>query len=275
MAITFDLDAGVAWATIDHPPSNLVDGEFFVALLDALATLEADPDVRVLVLRSADPDFFLMHGDVDMLREIAPPYVPPSEPNIAAATFTRLRTGRLVTIGLLNGIARGGGCELLCGLDLRFGSERSLVGQPEVALGILAGAGGTVRWPAAVGRGRALDILLTGRDVDADELLAIGWLDRLVPSADLDATGLEVARHIAAMPPEAVAAVKRIVDAPQDQALLAESDEIARLLASGGHRDRMTRFLAAGGQTREAETTRFQSILQSVLEAGPHDHDER
>ena len=266
MAMQVEVDDAVATVTIDHPPTNLVDGPLFVALLDTFDRLEADESVRVVVFRSADPDFFLMHGDVNMLRDLAPPYVPATEPNIAAATFTRLRTGRLVTIGLLDGIARGGGCELLCGLDLRFGSERSRVGQPEVALGILAGAGGTVHWARTVGRGRALDILLTGRDVAADELLAIGWLDRLVPSSDLEQTGHAVARRIAAMPAGAVAAVKRVIDAPPEEGLVVESDAVAELLSTGAHRERMDRFVAAGGQTREAEVLDMQTILDAVLE---------
>jgi enoyl-CoA hydratase/carnithine racemase len=159
----------------------------------------------------------------------------------------------------------GGGCELLCGVDMRFGSERAVVSQPEVALGIIAGAGGTVHWPAAVGRGRALDILLTGRDVEAQELYDIGWLDRLVSSAELEAVGLSVARRIAAMPTEAVTAIKRVVDAPRD-ALVVESNAVARLLATGDHRDRMERFLAAGGQTRTAETGPMTSIIDAILD---------
>ena len=266
MTLQVEIDGAVATVTIDHPPTNLVDGAFFVELLDTFGRLEADESVRVAVFRSADPDFFLMHGDVHMLRDLAPPYVSATEPNIAAATFTRLRTGRLVTIGLLDGIARGGGCELLCGLDLRFGSERSVVGQPEVALGILAGAGGTVHWARTVGRGRALDILLTGRDVAAEELLAIGWLDRLIPSDELERVGHAVALRIAAVPADAVAAVKRVVDAPADTALVEESDAVSRLLSTGEHRARMDRFVAAGGQTREAETKNLQPILDAVLE---------
>ena len=113
MTIQLETEAGVAVATIDHPPSNLIDATFFLALMDVVTTVEADPNVRVLVLRSADPDFFVMHGDVDLLREYAPPYEPSDEPNIAATTFSGLRSGRLVTIGLLDGIARGGGWKLL------------------------------------------------------------------------------------------------------------------------------------------------------------------
>ena len=149
---------------------------------------------------------------------------------------------------------------------MRFGSERTLVGQPEIVFGIIPGAGGTARWPEIAGRGRALDVLLSARDVAADELYAMGWLDRLVPSHELEATGLAVARRIAAMPPDAVAATKRVVDAPRDQAQAVESAEVTNLLASGIHRDRMTRFLGAGGQTREQEIARMQSILDVVLE---------
>lgn len=264
MALRWELDGGVALVTIDHPPTNLVDGALIGDLLRLLGEVEDDPAVRVLVLRSADPDFFLMHGDVELLQVAQPPYVEATEPNIAAATFARLSSGRLVSIGLLDGIARGGGCELLCALDLRIGSERAVVGQPEVAMGILPGAGGTARWPGLVGRGRALEIILSGRDVGAEELLAIGWLDRLVPSLGIELAGLDLARRIASMPPEAVAAVKRVVDAPDPA--VAESDELARLMAAGGHRERMARFLAAGGQTREAETSRMASLIGAMLD---------
>lgn len=268
MAITVEVDAGVAVATIDHPPANLLDGEFFIAVLDLLGRLEDDPDVRVVVFRSADPDFFMMHGDVNLVMTVEVPAPEPGEPNISGATFARLHTGRLVTIGLIDGIARGGGCEVLTAMDIRFGSERALVGQPEVVFGIIAGAGGATRWPEIVGRGRgrALDVLLSARDVAADELYAMGWLDRLVPSAELEPTGLAVARRIAAMPPAAIAATKRVVDAPRTQALAVEGHEVGRLLATGVHRDRMQRFLDAGGQTREHEIGRMQSIIDTVLE---------
>jgi enoyl-CoA hydratase/carnithine racemase len=263
MALRWELDGGVALVTIDHPPTNLVDGELIGDLLRLLAEVEPDPAVRVLLLRSADPDFFLMHGDVELLQDVAPPYAGEvTEPNVAAATFDRLSSGRLVTIGVLDGFARGGGCELLCALDLRLGSSRAVVGQPEVAMGILPGAGGTARWPRLVGRGRALEIVLSGRDVGAEELLRIGWLDRLCE--DVEAEGLALARRIASMPPESVAAVKRVVDSPTP--LVTESDELARLMATGGHQDRMRRFLAAGGQTREGETSHMASLLDAMLD---------
>lgn len=274
MLLSTSTSAGVVTVTIDHPPSNLVDGPFIQALLDVLARSEADPDVRVLLFRSADPDFFLMHGDVEQILAIPTGhYAPATEPNAAAAAFQRLSSGRLVTIGLLDGTARGGGCEFLSALDLRMGSPRSVLGQPEVAMGILPGAGGTARWPRLVGRARALDILLSGRDVGAQEALDIGWLDWLVPRPDLDAAGAQLAGRIAAMPAGSIAAVKRVVDislSSLHQALVAESDALAALLSQGAHQAPMRAFLAAGGQTREGETERMPQLLSAMLDR-PHE----
>ncbi len=275
MVLTTAISAGVATVTIDHPPSNLVDGAFIGALMELLARAEPDPEVRVLLFRSADPDFFLMHGDVEQI--LAMPtgqYTPQLEPNVAARTFERLSTGRLLTIGLLDGAARGGGCEFLSALDLRLGSPRAVIGQPEVPMGILPGAGGTARWPRLVGRGRALDILLSGRDVDAQEALGIGWLDWLVPAADLEAEGAELARRLAAMPANSIAAVKRIVDVSLGSlqpALIAESDALADLTSNGYHHAPMRAFLAAGGQTREGETQHMSELLAAMMEGTNRD----
>jgi enoyl-CoA hydratase/carnithine racemase len=261
---------GVWTVTIDHPPSNLVDGGFIGGLIGLLGAIDADGGVRVVVFRSADPDFFLMHGDVEaILRMPVGAHVPATEPNIAAATFQRLTASPVVSIGVVDGAARGGGCEFLTALDLRVGSPRTVIGQPEVAMGILPGAGGTTRWPHVVGRARALDIVLTGRDVEAEEALAIGWLQALVPSSKVDAHADALARRIAAMPAESVAAVKHVVDlSGRDQAaaLTAETDALGRLTASAAHHVPMRRFLAAGGQTREGETARMAEIFEAMLE---------
>jgi enoyl-CoA hydratase/carnithine racemase len=275
VVLVTEVESGVATVTIDHPPYNLVDGAFIGALVGLLDKLENDPAVRVLVFRSADADFFLMHGDVEQILAIPPgPHNPASEPNAAAALFQRLSKSRLVSIGLLDGAARGGGCEFLSALDLRLGTPRAIVGQPEVAMGILPGAGGTVRWPRLVGRGRALEIMLTGRDVLADEALAIGWLDRLVPALELPTEGQRTARRIASMPAASIGAVKRVVDislTSPEAALVAESDALGELLASGHHRAPMQAFLAAGGQTREGELHQMNNLVESMLSPLEHE----
>ena len=272
MALSWLIEAGVATVTIDHPPLNLVDGQFIGELIALLAAVENDPDVRVLLFRSADPDFFLMHGDAAMIAAIPhADYVPQTEPNIAAATFGRLSSGRLVTIGLLGAAARGGGCELLSALDIRVGSQRAVVGQPEVPMAILPGAGGTARWPRLVGRGRALELILTGRDIGAQEAYAIGWLDLMVTHDELDLEGLRLARRIAAMPAGSIAAVKRVVDVSLGglgPALVAENDALAQRMAAGEQRKAIARFLAAGGQTRDGERERMAEIVDATINPG-------
>src|SRR5436190_5710151 len=185
-----ELAEGVADVVIDHPPSNLVDGAFIGSLNGLLDVLEADDAARAVVFSSADPDFFLMHGDVQGI--LAMPvglHTATDVPNVASAIFERMHHSALVTIALVDGVARGGGAEFLAALDLRFGSERARLGQPEVGMGILPGAGGTARLPHLLGRGRALEVILTGRDVSAEEACQIGWLDRVVPRSELAAEG--------------------------------------------------------------------------------------
>lgn len=265
---------GVAWVTIDHPPDQLVDGGFFGALAATVPALEADPDVRVAVFRSADPDFFLMHADVHGILAMHAPTEPVRDPNPAAALLQRIHTSPLCTIGMIDGIARGGGAEFLTALDLRYGSTRTVLGQPEVPLGILPGAGGTVRLPRLLGRGAALELILTGRDVDAHEAAGLGWLDVVVEPAELAPTVTRLAERIAGMSAASIAAVKRVVDRSLggldavDDALTAEWDALTRLIADGNHRVPMERFLAAGGQTRAAERGSIDPLLDAVRDPG-------
>ncbi|MCU1483990.1 MAG: putative enoyl-CoA hydratase [Actinomycetia bacterium] len=266
-----EVDGGVVVVTIDHPPTNLVDGALVMGLAGLLDEVEPDESVKVLVFQSADPDYFLMHGDVELLVSIpAGTYQPVDRPNVAAALFDRLATSRLVSIGLLDGAARGGGCELLSALDFRYASPRSVIGQPEVPMGILPGAGGTARWPRLVGRSTALEILLTGRDVHASEALRLGWLHRMAPSARMADEAMALARRIARMPAGSIAAVKQVVDASLSgmaDALTTESDALARLMATGAHHDPMRRFLDAGGQTRDGERLRMATIVDAMLDS--------
>jgi len=271
--LRWELTAGVAEVLIDHPPTNLVDGAFVVALRDLLDALEHDAAARVLVFSSADPDFFLMHGDVHAILAI-PPGPPPraSGPNVAAALFERLHRSHLVSIAAIDGAARGGGAEFLAAVDLRFGSERAVLGQPEVAMGILPGAGGTARLPHLLGRSRALDVILTGRDVGAEEAVRIGWLDRVLPHDAMGREARAVAHHIAAMPSASIAAVKRVVDTTAssfEHALVEETDAFGVLTAAGGHVAPMQRFLQSGGQTREGETTRWDEIMRATRDEPP------
>ena len=267
------VDGHVADVSIDHPPSNIFDDQFTVALRDLLDRCEADPDVRVLLFHSADPDFFVMHGDAraTLAMQVAPgTEVAAPDPYAAqAALLERVHRSRLVSIAAIDGAARGGGAELVSALDLRIGGPRTVFGFLEVAMGLLPGWGGPARLPRLLGRSRALDVILTCRDVGAEEALAMGWLDRLVPSDRVIVEAGCVARRIGAMPGESIAAVKAVVDTSlggMADALVAESTMLTRLLAAGGYRRRLERFLAAGGQERDAERDGFEGLVQAMID---------
>ncbi|MDG2307695.1 MAG: enoyl-CoA hydratase/isomerase family protein [Candidatus Binatia bacterium] len=258
---------GIAQVTIDVTPLPLLNVELFIELFGLLDRLEGEADLRVAVFRSANPDFFLMHADAQALLQMQPSTERPAEPNGGVALFERLRRLSCATIGVLDGAARGGACELLYAMDMRIGSTRAVVGQPEVALGLLPGGGGTVRWAKALGRARALELLLTGRDMDAEEALAVGWLQAVVPPHGLDDEADRLARRIARMPAASITEIKRVVDValgPIEDAILAETQALARLMAAGQHVEPIRRFLAAGGQTRGPEVDDFQKIVDET-----------
>jgi enoyl-CoA hydratase/carnithine racemase len=268
-----ETEHGLAIVTIDNPPTNLVDGVFVMGLLSLLDALDDRPGIRVVVFQSADPDFFLMHGDVNALLQIPKSnHHPVDAPNIAALAFERLSTSAYLSIGLVDGAARGGGCEFLSALDIRYGTPRTVIGQPEVPMGILPGAGGSTRLPRIVGRDHALEMILTGRDYDADDALALGWLTAIVDRELIDDYVLGIARRVAQMPAASVAAAKRVVDASLGsavQALVTETNELGTLTASGAHHEPMRRFMDAGGQTRDGETTRMAEIVDAMLDGNP------
>lgn len=258
---------GVATVVMDNPPTNLVDGTLIAGLAQMMDALEPDRDVRAAVFASADLDFWLMHGDVRMMltgdhsgQAVAP--------NFAARLFERVHSARIFTVAALDGAARGGGAEFAAALDMRIGTGRTVIGQPEVAMGILPGATGSARLPRLIGRSRALELILTGRDLTAGEALDAGWLDRVVDGASLMDEAEALAHRVASMPTASIAAVKRVVDTSLgslDAALVAESTELASLLGAGAHRQPMQAFLDAGGQTRGAESSAFPSLVDRML----------
>jgi enoyl-CoA hydratase/carnithine racemase len=251
------VDDGVATVTIDHPPINLFDVALMRDVDAASRALADDPAVRVVVLESANPDFFIAHADVALIERLPAPDTRPTEIGFFHAMVERFRTMPKATIAKVAGIARGGGSELVLSCDMRFGAlGRTVLAQPEVALGILPGGGGTQRLPRLVGRARALEIVLGCDDVPADLAERWGYLNRALPPAELDPFVDRLARRIASFPPEAVALAKASVDAAMPSplpGLLDEAHAFNRTLAVPETRRRMRAFLELGGQTPEVE----------------------
>lgn len=265
--VRVEIAAGVATLTLDRPPLNLFDPEMQADLAAALDRVEADPAARAIVVESAVPGYFVAHYDVAaILAEEG------GAPRTAIGPFNalmrRLRTIPKPTIGKVGGAARGGGCELLLALDMRFGSlEGARFSFPETALGILAAGGGTQLLPALVGRARGLEMLLGGEDLDAATAERYGLLNRALPEAELDGFVAALAARVAAHPPAAVAVAKLAVEAavpePRGSGLALEALLLDLLKAAPETRERLRRFLAAGGQTPAGEAD-FAALLDAI-----------
>jgi enoyl-CoA hydratase/carnithine racemase len=258
-ALRIDIEGGVARATIDHPPINLLDLKLLIELDTFSREVEADDDIKVVVLESADEAFFIAHADVELILRIPPgaSNEPVTELGLFHAMVERFRTMPKLTVAVIDGIARGGGAELASSFDLRFASvERGVLAQPEVALGIIPGGSGTQRLPRLVGRARALEIVIGCMDVDAATAERWGWVNRALPRVDLRPFVDELTSRVAAMPATAIAAAKRSVDAAIADpvpGLLREWELFTGQLAQPEVIALMERFLELGGQTREAE----------------------
>jgi enoyl-CoA hydratase/carnithine racemase len=256
-ALRVRIDAGVAWVTIDHPPINLFDRTLITEMDRLGRAVEADPDVRVVVIESADPDFFIAHADVSLILGLPANGAPPSEPTFFQAMVDRFRTMPKATIAKIEGICRGGGSELALSMDMRFAAlGRAVLAQPEVAVGIIPGGSGTQRLPRLVGRSRALEIALGADDFPADLAERYGYVNRALPPGELGPFVERLARRIASFPAEAVAHAKASVlaaDAGVRDGLVAEARAFDACLALPEARRRMEAFLRMGGQTREVE----------------------
>ncbi len=217
--LTVDREDGIAWVTISHPPVNLLDVPMLMDLSrlvgDLAGPTEPADATRVVVLRSADPEFFIADVDLEMIKALPrEPQPYPTELGFFHAFVERWRTLPQVTIAQIEGRARGGGSELALSLDLRFAAiGRAVLSQPEVAIGIIPGGSGTQRLGRLLGRGRALEAILGCADFDAMTAERYGWVNRALPDDEIGPFVDQLARRIASFPPAAVRLAKQAVDA--------------------------------------------------------------
>jgi enoyl-CoA hydratase/carnithine racemase len=214
--IRAELRNGVLWAAIDNPPINLIDERFVADLIALLDDTEADGSARVVVFRSADQDFFIPHVDVQRIAQYTATAARSGGPDDVSlgALYRRLSEARPVTIALLEGRARAAGGELLYACDMRFASlERAVIAQPEVGLGTYPGAGAVQHLVRLVGRGRAMQIILAGEDLDAREAERIGVVNKALPDEELVPYVERLAERIAGFPEAAVRLAKRRINA--------------------------------------------------------------
>ena len=234
--ISTERHEAVALVTIDNPPMNALASALLDELEAEIETLDADDDVRVIVLRGGGERAFVAGADIKefpSLRESA------GEGGSARGIQKlghRMDAARTPFVAAIRGFCLGGGLELAMCCDLRVCADDARLGQPEIKLGLIPGGGGTQRLPRLVGHGRAMLLNLTGEFIDAETAYAWGLVEKVVPVEELGAAALEVAGQIAAQSPHAVAVLRELArttrDLPLEEGLRREADGFVRCLRS-------------------------------------------
>ena len=237
---------GVMVVTMTRPPANALGLPILDGLHEACAAAEAAGDVKVMIIASALDGFFAAGADIKHLSTID------AESFIAYGARMRTANDRIaaapwISIAAIDGLALGGGLELAMACAMRVAGSRARLGLPEVKLGLIPGAGGTQRLPQLVGRGRALDIMLTARQVEAPEALAIGLVDRLT-DGDVLKAALELAHDLSTMSLPAQLAVVRSVEAAfelsLDEGFAFEAEQEQGLFEHGEAAEGIAAFIA-------------------------------
>ncbi len=236
---------GVALVTLDRPEARNALSFAMLRQLDAaLAALDADEACRAIVITGAGTRAFAAGADVRELRDETPASLHAADPFSAVDRVATLRTP---TIAAVRGFALGGGCELAMACDMLIAGDDAAFGQPEILIGVIPGAGGTQRLARAIGKERAMELILTGRRIDAAEADRLGLVTAVVPAEETLGRALELAGRIAALPPLAVRAAKAAVivtqDLPLTDGLRAERDGFEALFGTEDQREGMTAFL--------------------------------
>jgi enoyl-CoA hydratase len=251
--ILYDVNDGVATVTINRAPMlNALSAQTVRELDRAFAAAADDTGVRVLIVTGAGEKAFVSGADISELVEMDPASGTRTA-EFGQSVFRRLETMGKPSIAAINGFALGGGCELAMACTIRIAAENAKVGLPEVTLGVIPGYAGTQRLPRLVGRGVAMDLILTGRAIDAAEAMRVGLVSQVVPLADLAGVARKIALRIQRNGPLAVRAAMRAVDHGLDVGLehgcRMEANLFGLLCATDDMREGLTAFL----EKRKAE----------------------
>lgn len=236
---------GVALLTLDRPEAlNALSFDLLDALASALEALDADPAARAAVITGAGRRAFAAGADI---RELANQSSASLRDGGRFGAWDRIWAVGLPTIAAVRGFALGGGCELAMSCDMIVAAEDATFGQPEIRIGVMPGAGGTQRLTRAIGKARAMELILTGRSVSAVEAEALGLVTQVVPpEATVDAA-LELASRIAAMPPlsvrAAVASIRSAAERALGDGLAREREAFFRLFDTHDQAEGMAAFI--------------------------------
>jgi enoyl-CoA hydratase len=237
--------AGVALITLDRPEVlNAIDAETMRQLVDALERLDSDPACRCIVVAGEGERAFAAGADIREMADATPASL---EASGAFARWERIGGIRVPTIAAVRGYALGGGFELAMACDMIVAADDAVFGQPEIRIGVIPGAGGTQRLTRAMGKAKAMELILTGRRMSAREAEQHGLISRLVPADETLSAALGLAAEIAAMPPLAVIAAIQAIDSAEELPLAAglefERRSFHQLFATSDQKEGMRAFL--------------------------------
>jgi enoyl-CoA hydratase/carnithine racemase len=246
LVLTEEHDGGVTLLRLNRPPMNPLSIELLGALRDAALALAGDAAVKAVVVAGSEKAF-AAGADISELRD--QPGARASADAFRAA-FDAVASIPRPVIAAIRGYALGGGCELALTCDLRVGSESARLGQPEILLGVLPGAGGTQRLARLVGPARAKELVWSGRQIRADEAQALGILDRVVPADEVEENARQWAAHLGRGAVVAMGLAKRVIDAglgrPLADGLDLEADAFVEAFGTEDGRTGVESFLEHG-----------------------------
>jgi enoyl-CoA hydratase/carnithine racemase len=255
--ITVQDEGAVLLAELLAPPMNLLGPELVRDLVSLIQRTEADETAKVLVFKSGDPDYFISHVDVTRIKEYRAEAAKLTGEASIALLFRYLSASRFVTIAQIEGRVRAAGSEFALACDMRFAARESAIfGQFEPAFGQVPGGGAAQHLTRLMGRARALEVMLSAEDYDADLAERYGWINRALPADELGEFVRALAHRIAGFPVSGQVAVKDRVNAialaPVDD-FRRDSDLFAELVVTPAAQSRIGAALKRGFQTRPAE----------------------
>ena len=252
-------EGGVLFADIAAPPMNLLGPALVRDLVSLIRRAEADETVQVLVFKSADPDYFISHADLTQVSEYRAEAAKLTGEASIALLFRYLSASRLVSIAQIEGRVRAAGSEFVLACDMRFAAHESAIfAQFEPAFGLLPGGGAVQHLTRLMGRSRALEVMLSAEDYDAELAERYGWINRALPADELDGFVSSLAHRIAGFPAVAHGLVKERVNAialAPIEDFRRDSDLFGAKVREPEARRQTAAAFEHGLQTREAEMT--------------------
>jgi enoyl-CoA hydratase/carnithine racemase len=235
-AVAYEIGGDLLQIVLQRPKANALGLPIIEGIEAALDAADAEGGVKYVVVSSAIPGFFAAGADIKLMATIDGAGFA-DYGNRLRGVLDRLAAPDRISVAAVDGLALGGGLELAIACTLRVAGEQASFGLPEVKLGLIPGAGGTQRLPRLVGRGHALDIMLTARQVPAAEALSMGLVNRLVPAGEAHGEAIALVDQLRATSFPALQAIVRTVDAsfdrPLDAGILFEAEQEQVLFDSG------------------------------------------